>query len=60
MMATQHLTLPQLLSAAAFTWTLQVFVRRWIVAKRVASSLAYVTFCLYISHVVLMLCTPIS
>ncbi|KXN84067.1 Putative cytochrome P450 CYP13A1 [Leucoagaricus sp. SymC.cos] len=34
-----HLSVPQLLSAAAFTWTLQFFLRRWIIAKRVAHSL---------------------
>jgi len=37
-----HLSVPQLLGTAVFTWILQLFMRKWIVAKRVAYSLPYV------------------
>lgn len=35
-----HLSVPQLLGAAAFTWTLQLLLQKWITAKRVANGLS--------------------
>jgi len=44
------LSVAQLLGIAVLTWTLQLFLRKWIKAKRVAHSLPYVPpFVLYFS-----------